>query len=129
MTLPASAGRLFIGVLILTTLFPVVASLLPVDQVPQWLGLLDVSVAAVFAVLGIWIESALGRAATESDRARAWWLIRGGSFVVLVLLAVFLIQPGVINWSVLIVGLAWRAWLLIWALPAVIASLRGAPHP
>lgn len=127
MRLPAPPGQLFLAMLVPTTAFPVVASLLPADQVPGWLGLLDVAVAAVFALLGFWIESTFGRRATEKDRARAWQLIRTGSAGILVLLALFLLDPGLANWSVLIVGLAWRAWLVIWVLPAVIVAQRERP--
>jgi hypothetical protein len=58
----------------------------------------------------------------------AFRVYRGLAAVPLVLLAVFFVAAGAIKWDVLLVGLAWRAWLLVEVLPAAIAGWRaGSP--
>ena len=41
------------------------------------------------------------------------------------LLAVFFIVGGRVDWTVLVIGLAWRGWLLLYTLPFLIAALES----
>ena len=44
--------------------------------------------------------------------------------VIPVLLFVYLLIGGRLNWTVLIIGLAWRAWLLLYTLPFLLVALQ-----
>jgi len=41
-----------------------------------------------------------------------------------VLIALYFIAGSHLNWTVLIIGLAWRIWLLIYTLPFLLAALE-----
>lgn len=61
--------------------------------------------------------------------AISYGVIRAASVVLLALIDVFLVAPATVDWAVLAIGLAWRAWLLIVVLPGVIAGLRAEEAP
>ena len=129
---PATLGRAFIEVFAVSTAFPVIAALLEPGLIPQVMGLLDVAIAGIAVVLGFALDGRVRADVTEADRAAAYRVLRRGGVVVLVLLGVFFLVPNLFAWDVLVIGLAWRAWLIIWVLPAVVASLRQpvrAPQP
>ena len=123
-------ARAFVALFTISTAFPIVAGLLRADQVPTVLGLADVAIAAVTVVVGLTLESRARSAnlVGEPERAASFRIIQRGSVALLGLLALFLVGVALPQWSVLLAGLAWRAWLLIWVLPAVVAGLR-TPEP
>lgn len=123
--LAPAAGKAFIALFAISTAFPILAALQE-EAAPAFLGLLDVAVAALMALLGFTIDALSRPTVTDAHRATAWWVLRGVAGVLLLLVIIFFAQPGLFRWEVLLVGLAWRAWLLVWVLPAVIAAVRGA---
>jgi len=120
-----AAGKAFIFLFAISTAFPILAALRQ-DPATSFLGLLDVAVAALVVLLGFTIEALSRPAVTDAHRATAWWILRSGAGFMLLLLIIFFVQPGLFRWEILLVGLAWRAWLLVWVLPAIIAAVRGA---
>ena len=107
-----------------STAFPVAGSVLNLDPPPRWIGIVDVGVALALVVLGIAIVAKM-RALGTDVIGLAFRAYRAAASVFLVLLALFFLVGGGINWSVLLPGLAWRAWLLAYVLPAGIAAWRG----
>ena len=110
----------------ISTAFPIIASLLPPDAVPAVVGLADVAVAGVLVVLAFTLEARARPHVTLEHRVDAYRVIRLASVSLLVLLVVFFLTPANVNWTVLLVGLAWRAWLAIWVLPSLLAALDRA---
>ena len=127
----------YIEVGAVSTAFPIIASLLPPDAVPAFIGLVDVAMAGVLVVIAFWLEARARPHVTLEHRVEAYRVIRLASVSLLVLLVVFFLTPANVNWTVLLVGLAWRAWLAIWVLPSLLAALQkearrrdsGAPDP
>jgi len=122
----ASLAAVVFGV---STLFPIAASIWPAGALPTWVGILDVVLA--FAVVGLAIRVvALGekhvgeRAIRASNR-----IYRGLASVPLGLLVLFFVFGDRINWKVLLPGLAWRAWLLMYTLPAAVAAYASDEAP
>jgi hypothetical protein len=94
---------------------------------PKWWGILDVVVAFLLAALAIVIvalaEGKVGRQARDTSY-RAYRVL---SYGILVLIVVFFLFGDRIVWVNCLTGFAWRAWLLIYTLPAWFAALRGTP--
>ncbi len=105
--------------------FPVVASLLPPERRPPWLGGVDVAVAAALVVAVFAVSASAASRIGDLDRLEAHRLAPRVLALVPVLLAVFLAVGNRLDWTVLVVGLAWRAWLYLSVLPALAASRRA----
>ncbi len=125
---PTSARRFgwaLSTVFVLSLLFPIVASTLAGTEPSRVLGIADVAVAAVFAIGATMLVARPRAPVTDADRLRAYrwteWILT----VVPVLLAVFLVAGARVNWTVLVIGLAWRLWLFISCLPYLLAARRG----
>lgn len=118
------AAQAFVALFGVSTALPVVAALLPSSATPAVLGAIDVIVAAAVIVTGFVIESAARVQVTDGDRRVAWRVVRILANVPLLLLILFFVRPDIVRWDVLLVGLAWRTWLLLWVLPSVVATLR-----
>ena len=108
-----------------STAFPLTASVLSLAEMPRVLGIADVVMALVLVVTALMVHSRTGALVRDADREASYVVIRKGSVVALVLLAVFLYGRPHINWDVLVVGLVWRGWLFVHVLPALIAALRS----
>ena len=117
------AAQAFVALFGVSTAFPVVAALLPSSATPGLLGALDVIVAAAVIVTGFVIESAARDHVTDDDRRIAWRVVRVLANLPLLLLILFFVRADIVRWDVLLVGLAWRSWLLLWVLPSVVAVL------
>ncbi len=118
-----SRGLIVLGLLLfsLSTSFPIVASVSEAERVPLWVGGVDVALALLLAGLMVMIEwRARGRIddAVQQDSYRIY---RALSHLLLVVLIVFFFFESEIKWAVLLPGLAWRAWLLLYTLPSALA--------
>ena len=107
------------GLFAISTAFPIVASVIR-GPAPRWLGVLDVVLAAALVCGGIMIASRIPKDWTPEEISASFRVLRGGSIALLVLSVVF-VAGGHLKWEVLLVGLAWRAWLLAWVLPSAVA--------
>ena len=123
----ATVTRAYVTLFVVSTAFPVTASLLPATTVSRTIGLLDVGVALVLVAAGIYVVSAKTPTPENDWRAIACYKVIGS--VPLVLLVVFFIAGSRVRWEVLLPGLAWRTWLLMYSLPAMLAMARLKPGP
>ena len=62
--------------------------------------------------------------ATDRHRARAFRVSQGLFAVIPVLLVAFFLLGDRVDWTVLVIGLAWRAWLVLYTLPFLLAALE-----
>jgi hypothetical protein len=108
----------------LSLIFPVVASLIPAEQLPQWVGLLDVGVAITTMVFMLAVTAVADKKIADVDRQQAYQITLALSHLLLALLVIFFVAGGLIRWNVLLPGLAWRFWLLFYALPSIKAVWR-----
>jgi hypothetical protein len=115
----ARACRILFAV---STMFPIVASLLRAEQKPRWLGLLDVAMAAMLAACAMLLATRNRNVVTDADRVDAFRHTQLVLMSIPILLALFLLLGDRLNWHVLVVGLAWRGWLLIVTLPYLAAA-------
>lgn len=106
---------------VVSTAFPIVASLLPGDDPPRWLGVVDVAVAFALAATAMFVVSRYKEPPRGRVAEAALALLRAAATLFLVLLLVFFLAGDAVQWHVLLPGLAWRAWLFTLALPAWLA--------
>jgi hypothetical protein len=102
------------GLFIVSSVFPIAASVLEVERLPNWVGLVDVVLAAALIVLGFVVVSRKPGEFGPAVVATAFRTYRGLANVFLILLALFFVVGDNIRWSILLTGLAWRAWLWPW---------------
>lgn len=123
-------GALLLGVaalFIVSSSFPVAASVLRLDPAPRWVGVVDVVLAFALIVLGMVIVSRKPKDFDAPVVEAAFRVYRGLANALLFLLALFLVVEDAIEWGILLPGLAWRAWLLVLVLPSWIALWRTGP--
>ena len=109
----------------LSVIFPLVAGLGAMERPPRWIGVLDVVFALAWVVVMMLI---VGLAQNQIDiRAKetSYQIYRLLAHLLLVLLAAFFMVGDRINWNVLLPGLAWRLWWLVYTLPATLALWRS----
>ena len=116
-----SLGRVCILLFAVSTAFPVVAGFRNTDTPSRWMGLADVGVAALLLTVAFTVASRARRKVSDTDRLIAFRISQALFSVIPVLLIGFFIAPDRIDWQVLIVGLAWRGWLLLYTLPYLIS--------
>lgn len=110
--------------LAVSTLFPIVASLVPASAVTRLAGVVDVALAAALLVLvGVLHHRARDRIDDGVVRA-AYRLYRALAALPLALLALYFAVGPLVRWDVLLPGLAWRAWVLLAFLPVALAVSR-----
>ena len=127
---PVISGRpLALGAAIvfcISSAFPVIAGLSKnTASFPKWWGMLDVGIAFVLAIIAIVILAiANGRVnkLAEDSSYRAYRVLTHG---ILAIIVIFFLLGDQITWSNCLTGLAWRAWLLLYSLPAWFTALRG----
>lgn len=107
-----------------STLFPIIASVVPANGLPVWIGLADVILAFVVVVLGLAIISIAGNKIQNLDMQASYQVYRALGAVPLILLVVFFVAGDRLLWNVLLPGLAWRTWLLVYTLPAALTLWR-----
>jgi hypothetical protein len=99
-----------------SSLFPLVAAWLP-GRPPRWLGIADVVAAALLAAAALTLASRDGGAVSDADIASGYRLVRVVAYVIPCLLVLFFAAGARVNWQVLVIGLAWRAFLLVMVAP------------
>ncbi len=112
-------------VFVVSAVFPVAAGLSKATaSFPKWWGPLDVAIAFVLGLLATaTMVLAQGHVDKETEDAtyRAYRILIHGIFALLV---VFFVTGDRIVWAQCLTGFAWRAWLLLYALPWWISALR-----
>ena len=113
-------------VFFISSAFPVAAGLTKnTASFPRWWGALDVGLAFVLALLAIVVLAlAQGHVTRQAEDAsyRAYRVLLHGIFAMLV---VFFLFGDRIVWVNCLTGFAWRAWLLLYSLPAWLTAFRA----
>ena len=110
----------------ISTVFPIVASLtVRTAEVPRFWGVLDVVIAFALAFMAITLAVITDGRVTELEEKAAYRAYRILMNGILVLLVIFLSVGDRIVWSVGLVGIGWRVWLVLYALPAWITALKS----
>ena len=103
----------------ISSVFPVVAGFVTNRETwPRWWGVLDVAIAFVLAMLALAVLAAAQGKVTEPAREatyRAYRVLIHGIFAAMV---AFILAGDWIVWGNCLTGFAWRAWLLMYCLPA-----------
>ena len=109
----------------LSSVFPAVAAFVhDRESWPPWWGVLDVAIAFCLAVLALAVLAAAQGRVTEPAREatyRAYRVLIHGIFAALV---AFVLAGDRIVWGNCLTGFAWRAWLLLYCLPAWFTLFR-----
>jgi hypothetical protein len=107
-----------------STLFPIIASVVPAGGLPAWIGITDVVLAFVVMILGLAILSIAGNKIQNLDMQASYQVYRALGTMPLILLVLFFVAGDRLLWNVLLPGLAWRIWLLVYTLPAGLTLWR-----
>jgi hypothetical protein len=125
--LGAAPGLVGIGTVWPVADFPIVASVVKAESVPAWVGWLDVGLASGVVMVAFSVD-ALTRGRVDSQIGPVGYgLHRLASHLLIVLLVVFFVFGDRIRWNVLLPGLAWRMWLLLYILPAGLTAWKNVP--
>jgi hypothetical protein len=111
-----------------STMFPVVAAVVQLDPSPLWAGMADVALAILTCACGFTIAARVGERFDDRVVRSALRIYRVGATALLLLIGVFFVVGDRIGWHILLPGLAWRAWLLAWVLPAALSLWEGSPR-
>ena len=122
MTTPRVLGRLCEGLFAVSTAFPVVASLLDVASRSRLLGVADITFAVMLLAATFVLVARMSGRVTDDDRRTAFAASQVLITLVPFLLALYFVVGSRIDWTVLVIGLSWRAWLLVTALPSLAAA-------
>jgi hypothetical protein len=122
-------ARACVALFALSTAFPVAAGVLNVNRPPRWLGIADVAVAAVLFGAAATVATRVRSAVADHHRLTAFRASQGVIAIIPALLAAYFVLGPRINWEVLVVGLAWRGWLLFYSLPSLAAALPAGRRP
>jgi hypothetical protein len=113
-------------VFFISSAFPVAAGLSKnTGSFPGWWGMLDVGIAFILALLAIVVIAlAQGHVTRQVEDAsyHAYRVLLHGIFAMLV---VFFLLGDRIVWVNCLTGFAWRAWLLLYSLPAWLTAFRA----
>jgi hypothetical protein len=117
-------------VFVISSAFPLVAGLSRnTESFPRWWGPLDVVIAFVLAMLALVVLAlAQGKMTKHAEDAsyRAYRVLIHGIFAMNV---VFFLFGDRVVWTNCLTGFAWRAWLLLYSLPAWFTALEATAGP
>jgi hypothetical protein len=108
-----------------SVIFPIVGGLFVASPPPRWLGIADVGIAAALVGSTAAVVARVRRSVTADDRLSALRISQRVVGVVPVLLALYFVVGSRVNWTVLVIGLAWRAWLFLYSAPYLVAAFRA----
>lgn len=109
----------------ISTVFPVVAAVLPHPAaLPRVVGVVDGVLAFTLVVMAMILHARTQGRVTTDAHAATYRAYRVMMHLILGLLAAFFLLGDRIAWNIGLVGLAWRAWLLMFTLPVWHAALR-----
>ena len=123
-------GRTCVALFALSTAFPLSAAILDRSHPPRWLGVADVAVAAILFGAVALLEARGRSAVTDRHRLAALRATQVVVGVIPALLVAYFVAGARVNWTVLVIGLAWRGWLLLYSLPVIAEALMfGGQSP
>jgi hypothetical protein len=108
----------------ISTAFPVVAGLArDTTAFPKWWGRLDVMIAFALAMMVIVMSALVGSSVTKEAEGATYRAYRILTHGILAMLVAFFLFGDRITWINCLTGFAWRAWLLLYSLPAWFTAL------
>ena len=114
-------------VFVVSSAFPVVAGLAKdTAAFPKWWGVLDVALAFVLAIMAIVMSALVGRSINKEAEESTYRAYRVLTHGLLAMCVVFFLFGDRITWINCLTGFAWRAWLLLYSLPAWFTALRAS---
>jgi hypothetical protein len=122
--MPSVLARGCVALFALSSAFPITAALLGDSRRPPWLGAADVGIAAILFLSAVMVAVRASTLVADRHRIAAFHTSQVVFASVPLLLAVFFVVGGRVDWTVLVIGLAWRGWLLLYTLPFLIALLE-----
>ncbi len=109
----------------ISSAFPVVAGLSKnTASFPKLWGMLDVALAFVLVILAFAIMGLTGNSVTKQAEEATYRAYRVLVHGILVMIVVFFLFGDRIIWINCLTGFAWRAWLLLYTLPAWYFAIR-----
>lgn len=105
------------------------ASLFDAEKWPRWVGFADAGSAFVLVCMGVWVGRSARHKITDEAKLASYHFYRAAANLPLFLLIIFFTLGERIRWFVLLPGLAWRVWLLVYVLPAALTLWRGVGIP
>ena len=121
-------ARISAVLFLISSVFPIAASLSKdTSAYPKWWGVLDVSLAFLLAILAFIIYGLASNKVNQSIEAATYRAYRILIHVIFVLLLIFFLAGDRITWINGLPGIAWRAWLLLYILPAWFTLAQTAP--
>jgi hypothetical protein len=112
----------------ISSAFPVVAGFVrDTESWPKWWGVLDVILAFFLAILALVVQGLTQDKVNkqgEDATYRAYRILTHG--ILMVLVVFFLVEDRIV-WSNCLTGFAWRAWLLLYSLPAWFTAVSRRP--
>ncbi len=109
---------------LVSSAFPVAAGLSEdTSAFPRWWGFADVALAFVLAVLAMMVVGVAQERVTPDVREATYRAYRILLHGILALGALFFVAGDRIVWIHCLTGFGWRAWLLLYCLPAWLAAL------
>jgi len=128
-------AKIAAGVFLISSIFPLAAGFVrDTSKVPKIWGQLDVAIAFVLCLLMIAVLARGNSLVTEEIERITYRAYRSLIHVIFLMLVVFFVAGDWIKWIQCLTGFAWRAWILLYALPQWIAlrsdrdSLAAANH-
>ncbi len=122
-------GRVCLALFALSAVFPVAAGVLNAQRPPRWLGIADVCVAALLVGVAAVLATRGRQAVADRHRLVAYRTSEAVAGLIPALLVAYFVVGSRVNWTVLVIGLAWRAWLILYTLPALAAALENERRP
>jgi len=120
---PALLSRICAALFVGSAMFPIAASVYPADA-PRWVGFADVGFAALLLAAVISLTLQMQNRVRDDDKLTAFRISQRFISVIPLLLVLFFIAGGHVKWEILVIGLAWRAWLLLYSLPYLVTARR-----
>jgi len=106
--------------------FPITAALArDTASFPRVWGVLDVTVAFVMAILVLALMVLIGDRTTKRVMEQTYRAYRLLTHAILVGIVAFFLFGDRITWSAGLLGVAWRTWLLLYALPSWYSALSA----
>ena len=87
--------------------------------------MVDVILAFTLVLMTMVLYARAQKRVSREEEAAAYRAYRVLTHVIIVLLVIFLVFGDRIAWSIGLVGIAWRAWLMLYTLPAWYAALAS----
>lgn len=109
---------------VVSTAFPIAASLISIGARPQWMGVADVIIAFTWVFVVFGIETLTHEKPNDEIRKKSLTVYRAISIVPLALIVIYFLAGERVDWEVLLVGLGWRSWLAIYAFPNWLEAWR-----